>query len=733
MEVARKYLPHLLLFLGTFAIIFLSIPELITSPNDFLLISEGDGLKSYYVFDYQLKHRDSFNHFSGLNYPYGENYLFTDGFPALQYVIQPFTFLHPYSVGIIHVTIVIGFLLTTYFIFKILQFYTKNNWVSILGGLSLFVLQPQFYRLFGHLSMSYSCFIPMAWYFLIRFMHDEKKLKWTFLLFISTTIWYFTHGYLGLMLTVFLGAAIVFQPKIWKNKQNLLSALSFIVLPLLIFFILSKWSDSISDRTTEPFGFFEYQSHWKSVFLTPKGIIGDVMTNFFSFDNLNWEGTSYIGITSVLIFIVIAFLRIIKIFKPNSFELYPKELLFFLVSSSFLLLYSFGIPFNQIPSLLDILEPLKQFRAVGRFAWPFYYVTGILSFIVLYNLYLLSHVKWQKIASITLLSAGSALYFIEAFPVLTKERVFSKNLLKKENLSMDQQQLIRFIQANKTNYQCILPLPWFHVGSELYGKEPNEKTMTNVLIASAHSGLPIYSCMMGRTSFKQTHDFFRSLGSKFQQKSKSSRISKKDFLIWFDYQSLYAEDELELYDLSLPVFKNNFGELRSLSVEKIFNSVKAKDANGVSAEKHKQVDFVFENYKNKRLLAKVSNFNTFAKFSKNQLKPNHLYEVSFDYFWNGSKNLDNVFRIEYVKENEVNWFYERTISSYTDQLNNRVRVRAIFKTQPDDCAYNLFLFGGEKKNHQYEIDNVLIRPIEINVEWKNELGVKYLNSFPIKQ
>ena len=95
--------------------------------------------------------------------------------------------------------------------------------------------------------------------------------------------------------------------------------------------------------------------------------------------------------------------------------------------------------------------------------------------------------------------------------------------------------------------------------------------------------------------------------------------------------------------------------------------------------------------------------------------------------------MDNVFRIEYVKENEVNWFYERTISSYTDQLNNRVRVRAIFKTQADICAYNLFLFGGEKKNHQYEIDNVLIRPIEINVEWKNELGVKYLNSFPIKQ
>ena len=732
MEVARKYLPHLLLFLGTFAIIFLSIPDLITSPNDFLLISEGDGLKSYYVFDYQLKHRASFNHFSGLNYPFGENYLFTDGFPALQYVIQPFTFLHPYSVGIIHLTIVMGFLLTTYFIFKILQFYTKNNWVPILGALSLFALQPQFYRLFGHLSMSYSCFIPMAWYFLIRFMHDEKKLKWTLLLFISTTIWYFTHGYLGLMLTVFLGAALVFQPKIWKNKQNLLSALSFIVLPLLIFFILSKWSDSISDRTTEPFGFFEYQSHWKSVFLTPNGIIGNLMSNFFSFENLNWEGTSYIGITSVLILIVIAFLRIIKIFKPNSIELYPKELLFFLVSSSFLLLYSFGIPFNQIPSLLDILEPLKQFRAVGRFAWPFYYVTGILSFIVLHNLFSLAQTKWKKIVAIGLLSLGGSLYFIEAFPVLTKERVFSKNLLKKENLSAEHQELITFIQANKTNYQCILPLPWFHVGSELYGKEPNEKTMTNVLIASSHSGLPIYSCMMGRTSFKQTHDFFRSLGSRFQQKSKSPKISNKDFLVWFDYQSLYAEDEQEWYNLSIPVFKNSFGELRKLSVNDIFNYTKKDESGLVNAETLKQDDFMFENYDDSRLFGSVSNYITLAKFDTNQLKTNHLYEVSFDYFWKGEKNMDNVFRMEYVKDEQVTWFYERTICSFTDQQSNKVRVRAVFKTQPDDCAYNFFLFGGEKKKTVYEIDNLLIRPLDVNVTWKNELGVKHMNAFESK-
>jgi hypothetical protein len=60
-------------------------------------------------------------------------------------------------------------------------------------------------------------------------------------------------------------------------------------------------------------------------------------------------------------------------------------------------------------------------------------------------------------------------------------------------------------------------------------------------------------------------------------------------------------------------------------------------------------------------------------------------------------------------------------------------VRAIFKTQPYDCAYNFFLFGGEKKKQFYEIDNLLIRPIDQNVEWKDEFGVKYRNSFPLKQ
>ncbi|MFM7662371.1 MAG: hypothetical protein ACKO6A_06880 [Bacteroidota bacterium] len=135
---------------------------------------------------------------------------------------------------------------------------------------------------------------------------------------------------------------MIFQPSIWKNKKHLFCALSFTILPLLTFFILSKWSNSISDRTTEPFGFFEYQSHWKSVFLSPNGIFGVWISRFISFENLNWEGTSYIGFTSVIVLFSLILLRIITFFRPISNELFPKELRFYLVSSSILLTYLFG-------------------------------------------------------------------------------------------------------------------------------------------------------------------------------------------------------------------------------------------------------------------------------------------------------------------------------------------------------------------------------------------------------
>jgi hypothetical protein len=720
--------------LGTFFIIYLSIPELLLYPNDFLLVSEGDGLKSYYVFDYQLNHQTTFNHFTGLNYPYGDSYLYTDGFPALQAIMQYIPFLKSYHVGIIHLTLIIGFILTSVFLFLILNFYTHSRWISIIGALCIFSLQPQFIRLFGHLSLAYSCVIPMGWYFLLRFIQDKNKLKWSFLLFFTNTLWFFTHGYLGLMLTLFLGIVVIFHFKLWKNLRYFIQIMAFLGVPLLLFFLISKWSNSVQDRTTEPFGFFEYQAQWKSVFLPSEGFIHDQIEKCISFTQVNWEGFAYIGLTSLFSLLILLFFSISSFLRQKELTILPRELWFFLISGIVLLIYSFGIPFNQFPSLLDVFGPLKQFRAVGRFAWPFYFVCGVISFVLMHWFYVHSKTTFKKQIVLLFILLASATYFWEASEILFKKRNYSKNTFLIENVSADHRELIQFIQKHKNTYQCILPIPWFHVGSELYSKEPNIKTMGNTLIASAHSGLPLYSCMMGRTSFSQSFDFFRSLGSNFQDKHKSTLINEKDFLIWYDYQKIYAEDEQELLNASTIIYKNKMGELRSISPTQIFERKKSTVTPIIDTQNETRADFLFENYdsKNKRLTTKVSNYNTIAQFESGILKPDKWYEVSFDYYWIGKKNLDNVFRIEFVKNKQINWFYERTISSYTDQQKDKVRVRAVFKTQSDPCAYNFFLFGGEKKNSSYHIDHLLIRPLDLSVRWKDDKGQFFINSFPEK-
>ena len=727
----KWFFPFLVL-IGTLGILLLSIPDLILSPNDVLLAPTGDGLKSYYVFDYQLNYQKTYNHFAGLNYPYGDSYLYTDGFPALQAIMQFLPFLGAYHVGIIHLTLILGFLLTSIFLYLILKFYTNTPWISLIGALCLFSLQPQFIRLFGHLSLAYSCVIPMGWYFLLRFIHDKNKWKWSAILFCTNSLWFFTHGYLGLMLILFLGVVILFQLKIWRNLQHFIQIVFFLGVPLLLFFLISKWSNSVIDRTTEPFGFFEYQAQWKSVFLPSEGFLHDVIEKYIPFTNVNWEGFAYIGFTGLLSLTILLFFSITSFIKQKDLTILPKELWFFLISGVVLLFYSFGFPFNQFPSLLDVFGPLKQFRAIGRFAWPFYFVCGIISFVSMHWFYLNASNPLKKQIVLAFIFLGSMMYFWEASQTLLKKRVYSKNTFLFENLSADQREMIQFIQKNKATYQCILPLPWFHVGSELYSKEPNIQTMGNTLIASAHTGLPLYSCMMGRTSFRQSHDFFRSLGSNFQNKHKSALINKKDFLIWYDYQPLYAEDEQELLDASIVVYKNKLGELRRISSSKIFEKKKSPITPTFDAQNHNQADFLFENYdsKNKRLSAKTSNFNTIAHFEPGQLKPSNWYEVSFDYYWVGPKNLDNVFRMEYVHNKQVSWFYERTIASYTGQQASFVRVRAVFKAQADSCAYNFFLFGGEKKNATYQIDNLLIRPLNLSVKWKDDQGKTFINSFP---
>lgn len=55
--------------------------KMLLHPNEYVFKSTGDGLKNYYTYAYHIKHDTSATEVEAMNYPYGENFLYTDNHP----------------------------------------------------------------------------------------------------------------------------------------------------------------------------------------------------------------------------------------------------------------------------------------------------------------------------------------------------------------------------------------------------------------------------------------------------------------------------------------------------------------------------------------------------------------------------------------------------------------------------------------------------------------------------
>ena len=82
----------------TISLLFISIfyGKIIISPNDYIFSDKGDGIKNYYTYAYHIKHDKSYINFDGMNYPYGENFLYTDCHPLLANTLKLLSNITPF-------------------------------------------------------------------------------------------------------------------------------------------------------------------------------------------------------------------------------------------------------------------------------------------------------------------------------------------------------------------------------------------------------------------------------------------------------------------------------------------------------------------------------------------------------------------------------------------------------------------------------------------------------------
>ena len=112
-------------------ILYAYFPKIFACPACYLFEDGGDGLKNYYTLDYYVKH-DSGWHFSGMNYPYGENIIYTDNQPilalTLQWIDRHVTDIDRHIIGTLNMLMLLSIYFAVLIIYKLLRRWSVGRW-----------------------------------------------------------------------------------------------------------------------------------------------------------------------------------------------------------------------------------------------------------------------------------------------------------------------------------------------------------------------------------------------------------------------------------------------------------------------------------------------------------------------------------------------------------------------------------------------------------------------------
>ncbi len=571
----------LALLLGLF-ITFIYYGEVMRSPDSYLFSDKGDGLKNYYSFLYHTKHDTSFVHTSAMNYPFGEVHLFTDGQPAnvLFYNVASTVFpkLEQYPVGFLNMTILLSLALGLMFIFLIARKLGLPTWYSLLIGLGLSMLTPQIFRLGGHQSLSYMCFVPMVIWFYWNSI--DGRYRWLHSLALGTLVlyFYFVHPYLGFIGTLWVTGDL-FVRGLVKNLSWVDAGLrwTIVLVPMLTYFVFTSMVDNHGLRTDDPYGFFRYHAHVKTVFLPHHPPLKPVIESVVPLGRQEWEGWAYIGMGSVIVLLALMVrnFRSKWRFKRRTWlvPLVPQHLKMAVYSSVLLLLFSMTFPFNfGLDFLLDWISPLKQFRSLGRFAWVFYFIAGLF---VTYKLYLWIRVARQKKKSPIALSLTGLFFLSLVFEGNVYHNEVGNQITASGNLFKSFEVPV---EANK--YQAILTLPFGVSGSENFERPGTEKSKQFGYLTAQATGLPLIGGSGARTAIEESKQLVQLVGPTYFEKFVEKSFSKdKSILVCYTGEPL-TKYEQKLLDASSSLSNSRYGTWLKLHPSSFFKPQTVPDPIG---------------------------------------------------------------------------------------------------------------------------------------------------------
>ncbi|UOQ98177.1 hypothetical protein MUN81_01480 [Hymenobacter sp. 5317J-9] len=582
-----------LLVLAHLLVLLARVGPILKHPSEFLLTPAGDGIKTYYAFLYYLQ----FDHgmqFTGMNYPYGDLFLYTDGFVLLAWVLKAWKSVFGLSLGgavaALNCTILLSSLPASPLLFGVLRRSGVGRWFAAAAALLIALLSPQFYRLEGHLTLALPFVIPLLWYLQIRLAEASltRAARGAWLaVYVATSFlmglihpYYLLHALLLPVVTalVQMAQSAGRQRRWWAQPAWLLAAG---LLPLVLFRGWLLVLDHATDRPVSPYGFLTYHANAASVFGPIVEPFAAVFQLIFRTEDPIFEGYAYVGVAVVLGLVLWAARGVANLVRRRPGRLLrpvlPDTLRSTVWAAVLILLFAMGWPFvfPAFEGLLDYMAPLKQFRALGRFAWIFYYVAAVLAAVQFWQLYRMlrqrgaARVGQALLVLLAFVWGVEIKFYLEAVTrPLARNSVASSLIAPQENYY----ELLAQAGVNPENYQAILPLPYYSVGSEKFDVSPSNISAFEGFRASLNLHLPLAAAMMARSRSETTLRLLEMFSSDLTAKHLPVAFpSRKPLLVVASRQDslrpaenallrrgarrLLATGQVTLYELPLSVFE----------------------------------------------------------------------------------------------------------------------------------------------------------------------------------
>ncbi|MBI3511121.1 MAG: hypothetical protein HY064_10695 [Bacteroidetes bacterium] len=573
-----------LLTLGiSLLLLFFFYGKLLRHPASTYFSAGGDGLQIYYETIYHVKYDHAYWSQSSINYPYGESIFFTGAMPFVNNVAKIFgTGAAPLGVALINLLMLFSPVLGALFLYAIFRHLRLPWYYGALSATAIAFLSPQVMRMAGHYSLTWIFLIPAFIYMLLRFYDQAGAMKSVFIGFIvflgASTHLYFLAFFATIggayWLVLFLSRDRGFGRIKFAAKHL---AIQFIA-PVLLLQSLIMMSDHVHDRTHAPWGYLVFHSRLDGVFYPYGKPYEPIFHSIFKNvnppdDQLTFEGMSYVGLVAMGGLLLLFSVQLYRLFRKR-FRLVlqvtdNKALNIFFWVSLVLLYFSFGKPFiGGHENWLTYLGPVRQFRAIGRFTWAFFYIANI---IAVYRIFrVLQH---KKILRILVLVLVPSLLFYDAYYLNAgKEKEYDNHIAELEDES-DKLPADQWMKGfNAAQFQAILPLPYFHQGSENIARVPADADIVRQsYIVSLKTGLPLMGVNSARVSLSQTVNLISLVMDPNKPFDVMKDIHDKRPLLLLVKKEMLDENEKRILALAKQIATSAQYEIYSLALNDLAN------------------------------------------------------------------------------------------------------------------------------------------------------------------